>query len=135
VNPTGSPIRTRAGRVFHSEGPSKSRCVLLPEQTHVLSDREHQTWPASAASRISNDFKDNGTKTLQSLDHLIAQLGDSSSAPLYVPVESALELLPWLTPCLSLKSTGKTSVGLISPLSNTCRELVSIWNTRARYFF
>jgi hypothetical protein len=37
--------------------------------------------------------KTNGVKTLQSLDSLIEQLGDSATAPLYIPVESALELL------------------------------------------
>jgi hypothetical protein len=37
--------------------------------------------------------KTNGAKTLQSLDSLIEQLGDSATAPLYIPVESALELL------------------------------------------
>ncbi len=37
--------------------------------------------------------KTNGAKTLQSLDCLIEQLGDSATAPLYIPVESALDLL------------------------------------------
>jgi hypothetical protein len=70
--------------------------------------------------------KTNGTKILQKLDSLIAQLGDSVAKPIYVPVETAAELLSMAYSLLEFEVEGederKANIAALEHLSRTTAD-------------